>query len=145
MFIDACDGHRSIREAWMNGVDVIRMRDRLVEMNMPFANKMAQRFYERGNRAFDIQDLCGAAYIGLVEAVDQYEPDSGNTFTFFAKWRIYKNLVAEWERTHWRSMRPPRGDQREFFSGRMDGDDRDDYRSRFITAPAFHDLEGSDD
>jgi RNA polymerase sigma-B factor len=56
-------------------------RAALIEEFMPLANRLAWR-YRRGNDAHD--DLVQVAYMGLVKAVDRFDPERGARFSSFA-------------------------------------------------------------
>ncbi len=58
-----------------------RLRNEIVERYMGFATHIAQR-YVRSRAATD--DVRQAAMIGLVKAVDRFDPDHGATFAAFA-------------------------------------------------------------
>ncbi|MGI8506372.1 MAG: SigB/SigF/SigG family RNA polymerase sigma factor [Solirubrobacteraceae bacterium] len=55
-------------------------RERLVYEFMPLARWVARRF-EAGRSAEDIRQV---AYLGLLKAIDRFDPDHGNSFTTFA-------------------------------------------------------------
>jgi RNA polymerase sigma-B factor len=58
-----------------------RLRDRLVDDHARFAEYLARRYSRRGE---PFEDLCQVAMVGLVNAVERYDPDRGTTFTAFA-------------------------------------------------------------
>ncbi|CAM5710249.1 RNA polymerase sigma factor [Streptomyces purpurascens] len=57
------------------------LRDELVEAWLPMAERIAVRFRGRGEA---LEDLCQVAALGLVKAVDRYDPERGNAFEGYA-------------------------------------------------------------
>jgi RNA polymerase sigma-B factor len=57
------------------------LRDRIVEAWLPMAERLAGRFRSRGE---SMDDLRQVAALGLVKAVDRYDPDLGNAFESYA-------------------------------------------------------------
>ena len=57
-----------------------RLREELIHRCMPFAGRLARRYSGRGEL---VEDLEQVARVGLVNAVDRYDPDRGS-FTAFA-------------------------------------------------------------
>lgn len=57
------------------------LRDEIVEAWLPMADRLAGRFRSRGE-SFD--DLRQVAALGLVKAVDRYDPELGNAFESYA-------------------------------------------------------------
>lgn len=58
-----------------------RTRATLVEAHMGFAHHMAKRFARRGVAEDDLRQI---AFLGLVKAVDRFDPNRGVAFTTFA-------------------------------------------------------------
>ncbi|MFG2133678.1 RNA polymerase sigma factor SigF [Streptomyces sp. NPDC048751] len=56
-------------------------RDELVEVWLPMAERIAVRFRGRGE---SLEDLYQVAALGLVKAVDHYDPDRGRAFEAYA-------------------------------------------------------------
>jgi RNA polymerase sigma-B factor len=56
-------------------------RDELVRRFLPLAHRLARR-YHRGHEPLD--DLAQVASIGLLNAIDRFDPERGTTFTAFA-------------------------------------------------------------
>jgi RNA polymerase sigma-B factor len=56
-------------------------RRRLIEAKMPLVRGIAQRFARRGE---PLEDLIQVGCIGLIHAVDRYDPDRGHAFDAYA-------------------------------------------------------------
>src|SRR5215212_3910362 len=59
----------------------VSARDELVQRFLPLARQLARR-YQRGNEPLD--DLIQVASIGLVKAVDRFDPERGTAFSSYA-------------------------------------------------------------
>ncbi|MFB7503682.1 RNA polymerase sigma factor SigF [Streptomyces broussonetiae] len=57
------------------------LREELVEAWLPMANRIASRFRGRGE---SYEDLCQVAALGLVKAVDRFDPGRGKAFESYA-------------------------------------------------------------
>jgi RNA polymerase sigma-B factor len=57
------------------------LRDRIIEAWLPMADRLAGRFRSRGE---SLDDLRQVAALGLVKAVDRYDPERGNAFESYA-------------------------------------------------------------
>jgi RNA polymerase sigma-B factor len=88
-------------------------RDAIVEQFMPLAQKLAGRY----RNVEDIEDLEQIAAIGLVKAIERFDPDRGIAFTSFAFPTILGEL-KRYLRDHGWSVRPPRDVQE--LAGRID-------------------------
>ncbi|CAA0132141.1 RNA polymerase sigma factor SigF [Mycolicibacterium vanbaalenii] len=58
-----------------------RQREMIVETCLPLANHIARRFSNRGE---PVEDLVQVARLGLVQAVNRFDPDNGAEFLAFA-------------------------------------------------------------
>ncbi len=63
------------------GVRHQQLRDRLVTEHLPMARHIADRFAERGE---SVEDLRQVAAVGLINAVDRFDPSRGIDFLAFA-------------------------------------------------------------
>jgi RNA polymerase sigma-B factor len=84
-----------------------RLRERVIEQYMPLAKRLAAR-YHRGQEPLD--DLMQVAYVGLVKAVDRYDPSVGTRFSSFAIPTISGELRRHFRDTAW-TLHVPRGVQ----------------------------------
>jgi len=71
----------------------IKTRNRLVEMNMPIAKKIAHRFWLYVEKKHDAEDLRSLAYMGLISAVEKYDPDRGMTFAAYAFMKVRHHMI----------------------------------------------------
>lgn len=81
------------------------IREELVGRNMAFAKRLALR-YRGASESFD--DLLQVANLGLLNAVDRFEPERGIPFTAFASPTILGELKRHFRDRVW-TVRVPRG------------------------------------
>jgi RNA polymerase sigma-70 factor (sigma-B/F/G subfamily) len=83
------------------------LRDQLVKAWVPMADRLAQRFRNRGEA---LEDLRQVASLGLVKAVDRYDPDRAHAFESFAVPTIVGEIKRHF-RDHTWELHVPRGVQ----------------------------------
>jgi RNA polymerase sigma-B factor len=81
-----------------------RLRADLVERLMPLARSLAMRFSHSGE---SVDDLVQVAALGLVKAIDRFDPTRGFAFTSFATPTILGELRRHLRDTAW-ALRVPR-------------------------------------
>jgi RNA polymerase sigma-B factor len=86
-------------ELWQRAGDGDRAaRDRLIEQNMPLARSLAIQYRHARE---PLEDLCQVAMLGLVKAVDRFDPDRGIAFASFAVPTILGELRRHFRDRTW--------------------------------------------
>lgn len=80
------------------------LRDQLVEGHLPVARHIARRFAHRGEPLDDLEQV---ATLGLINAVDRFEPDRGVDFLSYAVPTITGEIRRHFRDQGW-AMRVPR-------------------------------------
>ncbi|WP_432492442.1 SigB/SigF/SigG family RNA polymerase sigma factor [Kineococcus auxinigenes] len=81
-----------------------RLQERITTLNLPMALSIAHRYRGRGE---DLEDLQQVAAVGLVKAVEAYDPALGREFAVFAVPTVSGELKRHFRDKGW-SIRPPR-------------------------------------
>jgi RNA polymerase sigma-B factor len=104
----AADHDRTLRErelfARYRGRGELAARDELVGRFLPLARRLAQR-YHRGAEPLD--DLVQVASMGLLKAIDRFDPDRGTAFSSLAVPTIAGELKRHFRDKSW-ALRVPR-------------------------------------
>jgi RNA polymerase sigma-B factor len=80
------------------------LRDEVIRLCLPFAERLARRFHGLGE---PVADLDQVAALGLVKAIDRYDPGFGTDFPSFATPTILGELKRHFRDRGW-SVRVPR-------------------------------------
>lgn len=101
------DGLASEHELWLRFQDDRdpATREELVRRYLPFAKNLALR-YRGASESFD--DLVQVASLGLVNAIDRFDPERGTPFAAFASPTILGELKRHFRDRVW-TVRVPRG------------------------------------
>ena len=82
-------------------------RDELVVRFMPLARQLAARYRHAGE---PLEDLVQVACVGLIKAVDRYDPERGNGFTRYAVPTMLGEIKRHFRDKGW-SVHVPRATQ----------------------------------
>lgn len=81
-----------------------RLRNELVEAYLPFGSHLARRFSHRGMPSEDLEQV---AWLGLVKAVNRFDPARGVEFTSFAAPTVLGEIKRHFRDKGW-AVRVPR-------------------------------------
>ncbi len=84
-----------------------RLREAAIRDYMPLARRLALRYRHRDE---PLEDLMQVAYVGLVAAIDRYDPARGTSFSAYAIPTITGGLRRHFRDTTW-TLHVPRGVQ----------------------------------
>ena len=87
-----------------DGTERQALREEIVRSWLPMAERIARRYRGRGE---SIEDLCQVAALGLVKAVDRYDPARGHAFESYAIPTITGEIKRHF-RDHMWSLHVPR-------------------------------------
>ena len=70
-------------------------RDQLINEYLPYVKRIVQRIAVHLPATVDIEDLMNVGVIGLIQAVDRYDPRRDNKFMTYAVFRIKGAVLSE--------------------------------------------------
>ena len=83
------DHQETLRLARLAKTGDIDARNRIVEGNLRFVTKIATTYKGKG---LPLDDLINEGSLGLMTAVERFDPDSGNSFLTYAKFWIHQSI-----------------------------------------------------
>lgn len=137
--------HESLRAAREAGVDVIRTRDEVVEVCMPYGTRLARQLIRLpGLSRCEFDDIEAAAFLGVVEGVDSFKPYIGVHIQTHLWNRIRKRMNEERALGHWVICKPPRNMIADYMGGKMTPLEVESYLDTFIRPYAVPGESGGD-
>ncbi len=90
----------------VRGVDS-KLRDQLIMDYAPLVRFVAQRISSRLPANIELDDLISAGVIGLMDAIEKYDPTRDNKFKTYAEFRVRGSILDELRSQDWvpRSVR----------------------------------------
>lgn len=85
--------------------DARQLVDNMIKKNMPLVASIAWKFCSSGQHLV-LEDLIQEGSIGLMEAIEKFDPERGTTFATFATWWIYQAITRAIKNTG-RTIRVP--------------------------------------
>lgn len=82
------DEEKELFDRYLNHGDV-EARDIIVQSNLRLAMRIAKKY---ANNGLDYTDLCQEGFIGLLVAVDKFDPSKGYRFTTYAYYVVSQNI-----------------------------------------------------
>lgn len=82
----------------------------VVRIYMPFVRSIANQITARCPANVEIDDLINVGVIGLMDAIEKYDPQYGKPFRFYAELRIRGEIIDELRQNDW----VPRSTRRKF-------------------------------
>lgn len=76
-------------------------RDALVMRYMPLVERIARRSARMVPQAVDVEDMIAAGYLGLLDALEAFEPERGIRFSTFCSYRIRGAILDELRALDW--------------------------------------------
>jgi len=117
------------------------VRNRLIERHMPLAERLARRYEQRGEPAGDLRQV---AMLGLLKAVERFDPWRGSAFASFAIPTIRGELRRHFRDTGW-TVRVPRRIQELHIDLREVAHDLSHELGRAPTVPEMASAAGTDE
>ncbi len=92
-----------IEELWKeyNGKGSTEAREKLIVACLPYVKSCAHQLSMYANSSQDVDDLISAGIIGLMDALERYDPAKGASFKNYAKYRVRGSIMDEIRSMDW--------------------------------------------
>lgn len=101
--LSALDNDPRIKEVWgtYKASPTPELRNELMEHYLPLVHKCAQRLHQKLPAVVQIDDLVSAGVLGLMDAIEAFEPDRSIKFATFSALRIRGAILDELRSMDW--------------------------------------------
>jgi RNA polymerase sigma-B factor len=103
-YADVMEVFETLRTAVPESAEVVRQRDMIIRRCTSLADRIARHY---GGRGQDIEDLTQVARLGLIKAVNRFDPAKGSDFVAYAVPTMMGEVRRHFRDTGW-SMHVPR-------------------------------------
>ncbi|MGI9945679.1 sigma-70 family RNA polymerase sigma factor [Vibrio hyugaensis] len=92
--IDLLSREEELHYAQRNRAGDKEAREVMIESNLRLVVKIAKSYLKRTGNNFTLLDLIEEGNIGLIKAIDKYDPEPGFRFSTYAVWWIRENIES---------------------------------------------------